>query len=268
MQTRFSGKNILITGASSGIGEAIAIRFAEEGGNVAINYNSGAERAEAVAEKAVAASKAAGQSIKTFTVKADVSDEQDVKNMFAATVKEFGTLDVLINNSGIQKPSPSDEINMIDYDRVIGVNLRGAFMCAREAIRHFLSRKAPGSVVFNSSVHEIIPKPLYAPYSISKGGMENMTRTLALEYADRGIRVNAVGPGAIVTPINMAWINDPKAKSEVESHIPMGRAGTSEEIAGVFAFIASDDASYITGQTLFACGGLTLFPEFRTSWSS
>jgi glucose 1-dehydrogenase len=159
-------------------------------------------------------------------------------------------------------------MDMTDFDRIIGVNLRGAFLCAREAIRHFLSRKAQGAIVFNSSVHEIIPKPKYVPYSISKGGMENMTKTLGLEYADRGIRVNAVGPGAIVTPINMAWINDPKAKAEVESHIPMGRAGTAEEIAGVFAFLASDDASYITGQTLFACGGLTLYPEFRVAWSS
>ncbi len=258
----------MITGASSGIGEAIAIRFAQEGGNVAINYNSGADRAQAVAEKAQAAANEAGQTVKTFVVKANVADEKEVIDMFAATIQEFGTLDVLINNSGIQKASPSDEVDMADYDRVIGVNLRGAFLCAREAIRHFLARKAPGSVVFNSSVHEIIPKPLYVPYSISKGGMENMTKTLALEYADRGIRVNAVGPGAIVTPINMAWINDPKAKGEVESHIPMGRAGTSEEIAGVFAFIASEDASYITGQTLFACGGLTLYPEFRTAWSS
>jgi glucose 1-dehydrogenase len=106
------------------------------------------------------------------------------------------------------------------------------------------------------------------PYSISKGGMRNLTRTLALEYAGRGIRVNAVVPGAIVTPINNAWINDPKARAEVESHIPMGRPGTAEEIAGVFAFLASDESSYITGQTLFACGGLTLFPEFRSAWSS
>ena len=123
-------------------------------------------------------------------------------------------------------------------------------------------------IVNNSSVHEIIPKPKYVPYSISKGGLENLTKSLALEYADRGIRVNAVGPGAIVTPINEAWIDDPKARAEVESHIPMGRAGTSEEIAAVFAFLASDDASYITGQTLFACGGLTLYPEFRVAWSS
>ena len=266
--SRLKGKNVLVTGASSGIGEAIAIRFAEEGANVAMNYHSGQDRAEAVKAKAMDAAKAAGFTVNCFTVKADVSNEQAVASMFATAVQQLGSLDILINNSGIQKNSPSDQVAMADWDNVIGVNLRGAFLCAREAIRHFLSRKAKGSIVFNSSVHEIIPKPLYVPYSISKGGMENMTKTLALEYADRGIRVNAIGPGAIVTPINMAWINDPKAKAEVESHIPMGRAGTSEEIAGVFAFMASDDASYITGQTLFACGGLTLYPEFRTAWSS
>jgi len=256
-----------VTGASSGIGEAIAIRFAQEGANVAINYHSGKDRAEAVREQVVAAGKPF-PGAKSITLKADVSDEKEVIGMFTAAIKEFGSLDILINNSGIQKPTPSDQIEMADFDKVLGVNLRGAFLCAREAIRHFLARGAKGSIVFNSSVHEIIPKPIYLPYSISKGGMENMTRTLALEYADRGIRVNAVGPGAIVTPINMAWINNPKAKGEVESHIPMGRAGTSEEIAGVFAFLASEEASYITGQTLFACGGLTLYPEFRTAWSS
>jgi glucose 1-dehydrogenase len=266
--TRLSGKNVLITGASSGIGEAIAIRFAQEGASVAINYYSGEDRAETVRGLTAEAAKKAQQSGKFITVKANVADEQQVKDMFAKTLQAFGSLDILINNSGIQKPAASDQLEMADYDRIIGVNLRGAFMCSREAIRHFLSRKAKGVIVNNSSVHEIIPKPKYAPYSISKGGMENMTKTLALEYADRNIRVNAVGPGAIVTPINMAWINDPKAKAEVESHIPMGRAGTSEEIAAVFAFLASDDASYITGQTLFACGGLTLYPEFRVAWSS
>jgi glucose 1-dehydrogenase len=266
--SRLLGKNVLVTGASSGIGEAIAIKFAQDGANVAMNYHSGQERAEAVKGQALDAAKAAGKTVKCFTVQADVSKEDDVRKMFATSIQQLGTLDILINNSGIQKPAASDKVDMADWDKVIGVNLRGAFMCAQEAIRHFLSRKAPGSIVFNSSVHEIIPKPLYVPYSISKGGMHNMTRTLALEYADRGIRVNAVGPGAIVTPINMAWINDPKAKAEVEGHIPMGRAGTAEEIATVFSFLASDEASYITGQTLFACGGLTLYPEFRTAWSS
>lgn len=264
---RLKGKNALVTGASSGIGEAIAIRFAEEGANVAINYNSGKDRAEKVRGKVEEAGRA-HPGHKTLIVQANVADEQQVKAMFATTLKELGTLDILVNNSGIQKPCPSEEVDMADFDRVLGVNIRGAFMCAREAIRHFLSRKAPGVVINNSSVHEIIPKPKYVPYSISKGGMENMTKTLALEYADRGIRVNAVAPGAIITPINDAWRNDPKARGEVESHIPMGRAGTSEEIAAVFAFLASDESSYITGQTIFACGGLTLYPEFRIAWSS
>jgi glucose 1-dehydrogenase len=247
----------------------LSIRFAQEGANVAINYNSGADRAESVKKKvAEAGASIRGKNAKDITVKGDISDEQQVKSMFKEVLNAFGTLDVLINNSGIQKPVPSHELDMTDFDRIIGVNLRGAFMCSREAIKHFLSRNAKGAIVNNSSVHEIIPKPKYVPYSISKGGMENMTKTLALEYADRGIRVNAVGPGAIVTPINNAWINDPKARGEVESHIPMGRPGEAEEIAVVFAFLASDEASYITGQTLFACGGLTLYPEFRVAWSS
>ncbi len=265
---RLTGKNVLVTGASSGIGEAIAIFFAGEGARVAINYHSGKERADSVKARADEAGKKAGVSGGNIVVQGDVSQESQVTEMFETTLKEFGRLDILINNSGIQMPCASHELNMADFDRIIGVNLRGAFMCAREAIRHFLSRPGGGVIVSNSSVHEIIPKPKYVPYSISKGGMENMTKTLALEYADRGIRVNAVGPGAIVTPINNAWINDPKARGEVESHIPMGRPGTAEEIATVFAFLASNESSYITGQTLFACGGLTLYPEFRVAWSS
>jgi glucose 1-dehydrogenase len=265
---RLSGKNVLITGASSGIGEAIAIRFAKEGARVAINYYSGKERAEGVKTAADKAGKAGGVAKDSITVQADVSNEAQVKKMFETVLKEFGRIDILVNNSGIQKPVASHELEMSDFDKIINTNLRGAFVCSREAIKHFLSRSGGGVIVNNSSVHEIIPKPKYVPYSISKGGMENMTKTLALEYADRNIRVNAVGPGAIVTPINNAWINDPKARAEVESHIPMGRPGEADEIAGVFAFMASDEASYITGQTLFACGGLTLYPEFRVAWSS
>jgi glucose 1-dehydrogenase len=267
MMNRFEGKHVLVTGASSGIGDAIAIRFAEEGAKVAINYHSGEDRAKQVKQRADEASKKAGVQPHNLIVKADVSKEEDVIRMFASVLDQFGSLDVLINNSGIQKPVPSHQLEMADYDKILGVNLRGSFMCAKEAIRHFLSRGG-GVIVNNSSVHEIIPKPTYVSYSISKGGMENMTRTLALEYADRNIRVNAVGPGAIVTPINKAWINDPEKRAEVDRHIPMGRPGRAEEIASVFAFLASDDASYITGQTLFACGGLTLFPEFRTAWAT
>ena len=263
---RLEGKNALITGSSSGIGQAIAIRFAEEGANVAINYRSGAEQAE-VTRKLVREARNGGQA-KDLVVQADVSKEEDVKRMFAEVVAEFGGLDVLVNNAGIQKPCPSHEIDIADFDRVLAVNLRGPFLCAREALKIFLAAGCGGVILNNSSVHEIIPKPKYLPYSISKGGMENLTKTLALEYADRGIRVNAVGPGAVVTPINRAWIDNPKAKAEVESHIPMSRAAEAEEISAVFAFLASDDARYITGQTLFACGGLTLYPEFRIAWSS
>jgi glucose 1-dehydrogenase len=265
---RLAGKKALITGASTGIGRAVAIRFAEEGASVAINYSRSPSEAEVTAALVREAQKKAGQGGTVTMVQADVSDESQVKQMFSAAIGALGRLDILINNAGILKSAASHETPMEEFDRVIGVNLRGAFLCSREALSHFLAHKTRGAIVNNSSVHEIIPKPAYAAYSISKGGMENMTRSLALEYASHGIRVNAVGPGAIVTPMNKAWINDPKARAGVESHIPMGRPGAPEEIAAVFAFLASDDASYITGQTIFACGGLTLFPEFRLDWAS
>ncbi len=259
------GKNVLVTGASSGIGQAIAVRFAQEGANVAMNYRGEPQEVQQTQEM-VRKARAAG--VKDLPVQADVSQEDQVQEMFRKVLESFGSLDVLINNAGIQIPTPSHETKMSDFDRVIGVNLRGAFLCAREALRHFVARGGGGVIVNNSSVHEIISKPQYASYSISKGGMENLTKTLALEYAGQGIRVNAVGPGAVVTPINKAWVDNPKARAEVCSHIPMGRPASAEEIAAVFAFLASDDASYITGQTIFACGGLTLYPEFRQPWSS
>jgi glucose 1-dehydrogenase len=265
---RFIGKNVLVTGASAGIGEAVAVRFAQEGANVAINYSSnaqGAERTAARVREAQAAS--GGEDRKHILVQADVSQENDVKAMFARVLDALSGLDVLINNAGIQKPSASHESETADFDRVLGVNLRGAYLCSREAIRHFLTRGG-GVIVNNSSVHEIIPKPKYLSYSISKGGIENLTKSLALEYADRRIRVNAVGPGATITPMNEVWLNDPEARAGVESHIPMGRAAAPEEMAAVFAFLASEEASYITGQTIFACGGLTLYPEFRMAWAS
>jgi glucose 1-dehydrogenase len=265
--SRLQGKNVLVTGASSGIGQAIAIRFAQEGANVAINYRSGAEQAQTTAALAQAA-RTPGSGGREIVVQADVSNEEQVAGMFATTIKEFGRLDILVNNAGIQKATPSHELTAADFDRVISVNLRGPFLCSRDAIRHFLERGGGGVILNNSSVHEMIPKPKYLSYSISKGGMRNLTKTLALEYAEHGIRVNAVGPGAVVTPINKAWIDNPKAKAEVESHIPLGRAADSGEIASVFAFLASDEASYITGQTIYACGGLTLYPEFRVAWSS
>jgi glucose 1-dehydrogenase len=260
------GKNVLVTGASSGIGHAIATRFAEEGAHVAMNYRSAAEHAEAT--RALAETERHSGGGRSILVEADVANEPQVNAMIEQVIRQFGRLDVLINNAGIQIAAPSHEATLEDFERVAGVNLRGPFLCSRAAIRHFLSRPGGGVIVNNSSVHGIIPKPLYLSYSVSKGGLENLTKTLALEYASAGIRVNAVGPGAVVTPLNRVWTEDPAARALVESHIPLGRAAEAAEIAGVFAFLASDEASYITGQTLFACGGLTLYPEFRTNWSS
>lgn len=266
------GKNILVTGASTGIGQAIAVRFGHEGANVAINYLNQYDEAEETedlirsVEHCVEACKGAG--VETKLIQADVSDAEDVARMVEETIRDFGGIDVLVNNAGIQIAGDSDEIDIQAFDKVIAVNLRGAYLCARAALRHFLEAEKPGSIINISSVHQIIPKPRFVGYSASKGGMQNLTRTLALEYAGRGIRVNAIGPGAIVTSINRAWIDDPEKKEMVESHIPMGRAGEAEEIAAIAAFLASDEAAYITGQTLYVDGGLTLYPDFRTSWSS
>jgi glucose 1-dehydrogenase len=263
------GKNVLVTGGSSGIGQAIAIRFAQEGANVAINYRKSAEEAERTHEMMHAAMEQMGQhGGKHILIQGDVAKEEDVIRMVETTVEELGGLDILINNAGIQTPADSEDVTAESFDRVIGVNLRGAFLCAREAIKHFLGQSKPGAIVNVSSVHQIIPKPRFLSYSVSKGGMQNLTHTLALEYAGRGIRVNGIGPGATVTPINRAWIDDPEKRAMVESHIPMGRAGTAEEMAAVTVFLCSDEAAYITGQTLFVDGGLTLYPDFRTAWSS
>jgi glucose 1-dehydrogenase len=263
------GKNVLVTGGTSGIGQAIAVRFAEHGANVAINYLRAAEEASETEQQVHACvNRVQQEGVRDVLVQGDVSKEEDVVRMVGSTIDELGGLDVLINNAGIQISRHSDELSSEDFEKVIAVNLRGAFLCAREAIRHFLAAEKPGVIVNVSSVHQLIPKPDYLGYSVSKGGMQNLTRTLALEYAGRGIRVNGIGPGATVTPINRAWIDDPVKREMVESHIPMARAGTADEMGGVAAFLASDDGAYITGQTIFVDGGLTLFPSFREPWSS
>jgi glucose 1-dehydrogenase len=259
-----SGKNVLVTGGSSGIGQAIAVRFGQEGSNVAINYRKGFEEAQQT-ETMIANAHAGGR---TILVQADVSEEEDLLRMVQTTIDELGSLDILINNAGFQISGSSHEITTDSFDRVLATNLRGAYLAARESIKHFLSHDKPGVIINISSVHQIIPKPQYVSYSVSKGGMQNLTRTLALEYAGRNIRVNAIGPGATITPINRAWVDDPEKRAQVESHIPMGRAGTAAEIAAAVAFLCSDEAAYITGQTLYVDGGLTLYPDFRTAWSS
>jgi glucose 1-dehydrogenase len=266
-------KRVLVTGATSGIGQAIAVRFAAEGAHVAINYHTGGEKVTETNEDVREAIEACTRQVAEYgvdhiLVQADVSKEEDVVSMFAEVIKELGGVEILVNNAGIQIAGASDEIDMENFDRVLGINLRGAYLCAREALRHFLAEDKPGIIINVSSVHQIIPRPRYLSYSLSKGGMQNLTRTLALEFAGKGIRVNGIGPGATATPINRDWVDDPQKRAQVEQHIPLGRAGTPEEMAGVTAFLASDEAAYITGQTLFVDGGLTLYPDFRTTWSA
>jgi glucose 1-dehydrogenase len=263
------GKGVLVTGGTSGIGQAIAVRFAQYGANVAINYLRQPDEASDTDQQVRACvNRVQQEGVRDVLVQGDVSHEEDVVRMVGDAVRELGGIDVVINNAGIQISRHSDELSSADFDKVLAVNLRGAFLCAREAIRHFLAENKPGVIINVSSVHQLIPKPDYLGYSASKGGMQNLTRTLALEYAARGIRVNGVGPGATVTPINRAWIDDPVKREQVESHIPMARAGTADEMGAVACFLASDDAAYITGQTIFVDGGLTLFPSFREPWSS
>jgi glucose 1-dehydrogenase len=267
-----AGKNVLVTGGTSGIGQAIAVRFGEESANVAVNYLSRPEDAARTEMMIQAVHQCADQirdcGGKVALVQADVAQEADVVRMVRQTIDELGGLDILINNAGIQISGPSHKLDMAAFDKVLTVNLRGAFMCARAAIDHWLALNKPGVIINISSVHQIIPKPHYIGYSASKGAMANLTRTLALEYAGNNIRVNAIGPGATVTPINRAWIDDPLKREMVVSHIPLGRAGAAEEMAASVAFLCSDEATYITGQTLYVDGGLTLYGDFRTAWSS
>jgi glucose 1-dehydrogenase len=263
------GKNVLVTGGSSGIGQAIAVRFAEYGANVAINYLTTPDEAAGTEQQVQACvAQVRQEGVSDVLVQGDVSQEDDVVRMVEETVDGLGGIDVLVNNAGIQISRPSHELSQADFERVLAVNLRGAFLCAREAIKRFLGSDTPGSIINVSSVHQLIPKPDYLGYSVSKGGMQNLTRTLALEYAGHGIRVNGIGPGATITPINRAWVDDPAKAEMVTSHIPLARAGTADEMGGVACFLASDDGAYITGQTIFVDGGLTLFADFREPWSS
>jgi glucose 1-dehydrogenase len=262
---RLAGRFALVTGASRGIGRAIAIRYAAEGATVGINH----VHDDAAAQDALAAVKAAGPAgAKHRVVEADVADEGAVTGMIEGLVREWGRLDILVNNAGMQTPTPGDSFSTPDLRKVLSIDLEGPAYGCRAAIAHFLSRPGGGVVVNTTSVHEIIPKPGYVAYAMAKAGLGHLTRTLALEYADKGIRVNAVGPGAVITDMNAAWINDPKAKAGVESHIPMGRAATVDDIAPLYAFLASDESAYITGQTIYACGGITLYGEFKQNWAS
>ncbi|MBK6433772.1 SDR family oxidoreductase [Candidatus Amarolinea dominans] len=271
MFTGLKGKNVLITGGTSGIGQAIAVRFAAEGAHVAINYRSQPEDAAETDEQIHRAleqcvHEVTAHGVNHILVRADVSKEDEVVAMMQEVVDKLGGLDILVNNAGIQIAADSDVLSVANFDRVLGVNLRGAFLAAQAAIRHFLAAGKPGVILNVSSVHQIIPKPRFLSYSVSKGDAEPDPHRRPWNTPG-SIRVNAIGPGATITPINRAWVDDPRRPPKCCNTFP-SPAGTSEEMAAVTAFLASDEAAYITGQTLYVDGGLTLYPDFRTAWSS
>lgn len=257
LYTDLKDKVVVITGGSTGLGRAMAIRFGKEQSKVVINYYK--NEAEAVEVKKDV-EEAGGQAI---IVQGDVTKEEDVVNLVQTAIKEFGTLDVMINNAGVESPSPSHELSLENWNKVIDTNLTGAFLGSREAIKCFVENDIKGNVINMSSVHEMIPWPLFVHYAASKGGIKLMSETLALEYAPIGIRVNNIGPGAMNTPINAEKFADPVQRADVESMIPMGYIGKPEEVASAAAFLASSEASYITGITLFVDGGMTKYPSFQ-----
>jgi len=259
------GQNALVTGANSGIGEAMARELAARGANVVINYVVQPGNAQKIADGINAAGGG-----KAIAIKADVSKEDDVRGMFADAVKQFGTLDIVCSNAGIQKDSTFVDMTVQQWDQVIGVNLTGAFLCAREAAREFIRRGmrdvscALGKIIFTSSVHQVIPWAGHANYATTKGGIMLLMKSIAQELAPRKIRVNAIAPGAIKTPINRdAWAT-PDAESQLLKLIPCGRVGVPEDIAKAAAWLASDDSDYLYGTTLFVDGGMTLYPGFAT----
>jgi glucose 1-dehydrogenase len=259
------GQKALVTGANSGIGQAVAIALARAGADVVVNYVTN----EPAAQKAVEAIEAEGA--KGLAIKADVSQEAEVQAMFKQALAALGTIDILVPNAGLQRDSSLAEMTLAQWNTVIGINLTGQFLCIREAVREFLRRGvrpevsvAAGKIVCMSSVHEVIPWAGHVNYASSKGGIHMMMKSMAQELAPHRIRVNAIGPGAIRTPINTSAWNTPEAYADLMKLVPYRRIGEPEDIAQVAVFLASDMADYINGVTLFVDGGMTCYPGFAT----
>jgi glucose 1-dehydrogenase len=248
---RLQGKTALITGSSRGIGRAIAKRFAREGADVVINYSRSPEGAQ----DALADVEAEGR--KAHVIHADLSVVGDVKRLITEAVRYFGKLDVLVNNAGVEINVPFWNVTEEEYDRVLDVNLKGAFFATQAMVQHLMDNKQPGKIINISSVHEELPFPNFAAYCASKGGLRMLTRDLAIELGKFGITINGIAPGAIETAINSKLLNDPVKLPALLKQIPLGRLGRPDDVAGVAAFLASADADYVTGSTYFVDGGLT-----------
>ncbi|GAX44902.1 short-chain dehydrogenase/reductase SDR [Tolypothrix sp. NIES-4075] len=247
---KLEGKVALVTGSSQGIGQAIAIRLAEEGANIIIDYRSHPGGAEETKTKVEATGR------KGYVVQADLGVVSDIRKMVDAGVQEFGKLDILVNNAGLEKRADFWDVSEADYDSVVNVNLKGVFFATQAIVQHLRQTQRPGKIINISSVHEELPFPHFTSYCVSKGGVKMMMRNLAVELGPLGITINNVAPGAINTPINTNLLNDPQKLNAVLKNIPLGRLGKPEDVASIVAFLASSDADYITGSTFFVDGGL------------
>ena len=268
MSKKLENQVAIVTGASSGIGAGVAKSLAAAGAIVVVNYPvaSNKEAAEAVVTEITSSG---GRAI---SLQCDVSKEADVQQMFASTVAEFGTVDILVNNAGIQKDSPFETMTLDQWNLVLGINLTGLFLCAREAVKEFLRRgidptksKAAGKIICMSSVHEVIPWAGHANYAASKGGIMLLMKSLSQEFAYKKIRINSICPGAIQTPINRSAWETPEALESLLTLIPYKRIGQPEDIGNAAVWLASDDSDYVNGISLFVDGGMTLYPGFTTN---
>jgi glucose 1-dehydrogenase len=265
MDKKLNGQVAIVTGGSSGIGAGCAKELAKAGATVVVNYP--VANAKQMAQQVVDEIAANGGS--AIAYQADVSKEVDVQNMFADVISQFGTVDILVNNAGLQKDAPFTEMTLEQWNFVLGVNLTGQFLCAREAIKEFLRRgvnstsKSAGKIICMSSVHEVIPWAGHANYAASKGGVMLMMKTIAQEFAPKKIRINSIAPGAIATPINHDAWDTAEHLQNLLRLIPQKRIGQVEDIGKAAVWLASDDADYVNGTTLFVDGGMTLYPGFE-----
>jgi glucose 1-dehydrogenase len=250
---RLLGRKALVTGSSKGIGHAIAVRLAQEGADVVVNYNSD----PAGADEAVAAITALGR--RGASIRANLGDVRDVQRLVSESADVLGGLDVLVNNAGIEKHAAFVDVSERDFDAVLNVNLKGVFFATQAFVRQCVSAKRPGKVVNISSVHEEMAFPNFAAYCASKGGVRMLTRTLAVELGPLGVTINSIAPGAIETPINRALLHDPVKLQSLVGQIPLARLGRPSDVASLAVFLASSESDYATGSTYFVDGGLSVF---------